>query len=55
MRIFISYAREQVRIAQSIQVRLMEEGHKTFFDLEKMGGHMETGGSILDRGPDTKP
>jgi len=36
MKIFISYAREQVRAAQSIQVRLMEEGHKTFFDLSKL-------------------
>lgn len=36
MKIFISYAREQVSVAQSLQVRLLEEGHKTFFDLSKL-------------------
>jgi hypothetical protein len=36
MKIFISYSREQVRVAQSIHVRLLEEGHKTFFDLSNL-------------------
>jgi hypothetical protein len=33
MKIFLSYAREQARIAQSISIRLLDDGHKSFFDL----------------------